>query len=104
MSENTQQHEIYWNKTLIGYMTNTEMDMWYLSGDWLPVDCSETKEFKELLEGKSAKDWFQGKLEEEDFIWVGFDENKPTNWIVLECDDTTLLLRMISSVNPPEEW
>lgn len=99
-----ERNEIYWNNALVGYLTNIEMDMWYLSGDWLPVDCRETEEFTELLEGKSARDWFNGKITEEDFIWVGFDQNKPTSWIVLECDDTTLFLRMVSSINPPKEW
>lgn len=104
MADNVKRHEIYWNNALIGYMTNTRMDMWYLEGDWLPVDCEETREFAELLKGKSARDWFDGKIKEGDFIWIGFDKNKPTNWIVLVCEDTSLFLRIVSSIKPPEEW
>lgn len=110
MSEDAdKKHEIYWRGELIGYLKNLMPDMYYLEGEWIPIECDALVDFSDEVGNQSWDDFHATK--ESDFIWVGLNKNEPNYLFVTitqaEVNDTTvdfMCIRMTWNLKPPEIW
>lgn len=41
---------VYWDDEVVGTVSNVYIDMFYLSGVWVPFDSEKSRRFHELLE------------------------------------------------------
>jgi hypothetical protein len=93
---------LYWNNELVGFIENPMPDMYYLEGRWIPLNNEAATSFREVT---SEKDFlFTGKeLREDELIWIGLGENKPTHLFMRFFEDH-IVLRIVISLNRPENW
>jgi hypothetical protein len=93
---------LYWSGAVVGYLLEPELDMWYITGKWLPTDNETAIQFRNKIQNLTIKDFYNVQ-DVNEFVWIGLDEAKP-NVIFVVIEEDLIRIRRIFTVNPPESW
>lgn len=88
-------YQIYWNNELVGLLSDSRPDMWYLEGKWISNKTVSSKSFELAVKESSSKDVFNNLSRGVEISLQDFEGNM-TLAIVIILRYTDIFLRRIA--------